>query len=387
MKDFESLDFLHLDEWLSTEELQIRASIRRFVSERYLPKVASYYQKGEFDRSLVPELAALGVLGCNLQGYECAGLSDLEYGLIMMELERGDSGLRSFASVQTSLCMFPIHTFGSEGQKQKFLPKMARGELIGCFGLSEPDFGSNPGGMLSTAEETSIGFKLNGTKRWITNGGIADLAIVWAKLNGHVQGFVVPTKSKGFLVKEIPGKLSLRASVTSELVMEDCEVSKDALLPGARGLRAALECLSSARYGIAWGVIGAAMACYQEALEYSKTRDAFGVPLAQKQLVQAKLVWMLNEITKAQLLAFRLSQLKASKKLQPHQISLAKMNNVRMALECARLARDILGANGVCDEYQCMRHMCNLESVNTYEGTHDIHMLILGKEITGLAGF
>jgi len=387
MKPYEGVDFLSLDDLLTDQEKQVRQSVRKWVTDRFMPVVAKHYQAGTFPMELVAEMADMGLLGCNLEGYGCAGMSNKEYGLIMMELERGDSGLRSFASVQTSLCMYPIHTFGTEAQKNKYLPDMAKGKVIGCFGLTEPDFGSNPSGMLTTAVKKGDKFILNGTKRWITNGSIAHIAIVWAKYNGEIQGFVVPTKSKGFLVRDIPGKLSLRCSVTSEFIMDNCEVSEDAILPEARGLKAALMCLSSARFGIVWGGLGAAMACYDEALNYAKEREMFGAPIAAKQLVQSKLVWMVTEITKGQLLAHRLAELKDSHKIRPHQISMGKMNNVGTALEIARVARDILGANGVSDEYQCMRHACNLESVNTYEGTYDIHKLIIGEKITGLSAF
>lgn len=387
MKAFEALDFLNIESMLTTEQLQIQQGVRHFVTKSFLPVVTEHYRKGSFPTELISKLGELGVLGCFIEGYDCAGLGPIEYGLIMQELERGDSGLRSFASVQSSLCMFPIYKFGTEEQKRKYLPQMAAGKLIGCFGLSEPDFGSNPAGMLTTAVKTKSGYRLNGMKRWITNGNIADLAIIWAKLDGKVQGFVVPTNSPGMLVKEIEGKLSLRASITSEIRMEDCEITAEALLPEAKGLRAAFECLNSARYGIVWGVLGAALACYDEALSYSKEREMFNGPLAGKQIVQQKLVWMLSEISKAQLLAYRLGQLKEKGELKPEQISLGKMNNVKIALDIARTARDILGANGICDEYQSMRHMCNLESVNTYEGTHDIHQLIIGEKITGLAAY
>jgi len=387
MKPYEAVDFLNLDELLTDSEKQVRQSMRKFVTDRFMPIVAKHYQAGTFPKEMITEVAEMGVLGCNLEGYGCAGMSDLDYGLIMMELERGDSGLRSFASVQTSLCMYPIHTFGTESHKKKYLPEMAMGKVIGCFGLTEPDFGSDPSGMLTTAVKKADKFILNGTKRWITNGSAADIAIVWAKYNGEIQGFLVPTKSKGFTARDIPGKLSLRCSVTSELIMDNCEISEDCILPEARGLKAALMCLSSARFGIVWGALGAAMACYDEALNYAKEREMFGAPLAAKQLVQSKLVWMVTEITKGQLLAHRLAQLKAAKKIRPHQISMGKMNNVGLALDIARVARDILGANGVSDEYQCMRHMCNLESVNTYEGTFDVHKLIIGEKITGLSAF
>jgi len=387
MQPYQSVDFLSLNDLLTDQEKQIQESVRALVSEKYLPVVAKHYQAGTFPKEMILELGSMGLLGCNLEGYGCAGLNNKEYGLIMMELERGDSGLRSFASVQTSLCMYPIHTFGSDEQKEQWLPEMAKGKKIGCFGLTEPDFGSDPSGMLSTAEKKGSSFTLNGTKRWITNGSLADVAIVWAKLEGRARGFLVPKDSPGYKVKDIHGKLSLRASVTSEFIMDNCKISENNLLPKSDGLKSALMCLNSARYGIVWGALGAAMACYDEALNYSKTRVMFGSPIAKKQLVQQKLVWMLTEITKGQLLAYRLSQLKDEGKVRPHQISMGKMNNVGIALQCARLARDILVASGISDEYQCMRHMCNLESVNTYEGTFDIHQLIIGEKITGLSAF
>lgn len=383
----QSVDFLNIEDLLTDQEKQIQQSVRDFVDQNFLPVVAEHYRNGTFPKELIAKMGEMGLLGCNLEGYGCAGLNNTEYGIIMKELERGDSGLRSFASVQTSLCMFPIYTYGTEEQKKKWLPEMAAGRKIGCFGLTEPDFGSNPSGMLTTAKPVGDKFILNGTKRWITNGTIADVAIVWAKLDNEVQGFLVPTNSKGFIARDIPGKLSLRASVTSELILEDCEVSVDAVLPEAKGLKAALNCLTQARYGIVWGAIGAAEACYLEALNFAKERESFGQPLAQKQLVQSKLVWMLTEITKAQLLALRLGQLKDAKTLKHYQVSMGKMNNVGRALEISRVARDILGANGVSDEYQSMRHMCNLESVNTYEGTYDIHSLIVGNQITGSVAF
>lgn len=387
MQAYDGVDFLQLDDLLTDQEKQVRESVREFVSEKFMPVVAKHYQAGTFPFNLVPEMGEMGLLGCNLQGYGCAGMSDIEYGLIMMELERGDSGLRSLASVQTSLCMYPIYSFGSEAQKKKYLPEMAAGKKIGCFGLTEPDFGSNPSGMLTTAKKKGKGYVLNGTKRWITNANIADLYIVWAKLDGEIQGFLIPKDTPGLLPKEIGGKLSLRCSVTGEFVLDNCEIPEDAILPEAKGLKAALSCLSSARYGIVWGALGAAMSCYHEALNYAKEREVFGEPLAAKQLVQSKLVWMITEITKGQLLAYRLGQLKQQGKIRPQQISMGKMNNVQMALEIARVARDILGASGISDEYQCMRHACNLESVNTYEGTFDVHKLIIGEKITGIAAF
>jgi glutaryl-CoA dehydrogenase len=329
----------------------------------------------------------LGLLGSSLHGYGCAGTSPTAYGLICQELERGDSGIRSFCSVQSSLVMYPIHAFGSEAQKQRWLPEMAAGRAIGCFGLTEPDFGSNPSGMLTTAVKTSGGYKISGTKRWITNGNIADVALIWAKLDGVVRGFLVPTNSRGFTATTIDGKWSLRASVTSELHLDECEVGDDAILPGVSGMKGPLSCLTQARFGICYGAVGAAMACYDEALSYAKDRVQFSRPIAGYQLVQQKLVDMVQEITKAQLLSFRLGRLKEAGKLLPTQISLAKRNNVAMARDIARDARDILGANGVTDEYQCGRHMLNLESVYTYEGTHDIHTLVVGQDVTGLAAF
>lgn len=387
MIPYSGVDFLSLDDLLTDQEKQVRESIRSFVSEKFMPVVSKHYEEGTFPFELVPQLGEMGVLGCNLQGYGCAGMSDIEYGLIMMELERGDSGLRSLASVQTSLCMYPIYHYGTEAQKKKWLPAMAKGEKLGCFGLTEPDFGSNPSGMLTTAVKKGKSYILNGTKRWITNASRADIHIVWAKLDGEIQGFLIEKSAKGLITKEIHNKLSLRCSVTGEFIMDNCEIPEENILPEAKGLKAALNCLSSARYGIAWGALGAAMACYHEALNYAKERVMFGGPIGGKQLVQSKLVWMLTEITKGQLMALRLGQLKQSGKIRPHHISMGKMNNVGIALDIARVARDILGANGVSDEYQCMRHACNLESVNTYEGTYDIHKLIIGEKITGLNAF
>jgi glutaryl-CoA dehydrogenase len=352
-----------------------------------MPTIAKHWQAGTFPRELVPVFGELGLLGPSLTGYGCAGISSSGYGLICQELERGDSGIRSFCSVQSSLVMYPIHAFGSEAQKQAWLPELAAGRAIGCFGLTEPDFGSNPGGMLTTATRTSSGYRLTGTKRWITNGSIADIALVWAKLDGRVHGFLVPTRSKGFSARDIHGKWSLRASVTSELVLEDCEVGEDALLPGVSGLRGPLSCLNQARFGICSGAVGAAMACYDEALGYAKERVQFAKPIAGYQLVQRKLVDMVQAITAGQLMCWRLGKLKDAGTLKPAQVSLAKRNCVAMARDCARDARDILGANGVTDEYQCGRHMLNLESVYTYEGTHDIHTLVVGQDVTGIAAF
>ena len=386
---FGGVDYFQMADLLSDEEKLVTATFRRFVDDEIMPVIGRHFRNGTFDSAWPRRLGALGALGANLVGYGCPGLDAVAYGLIMQELERGDSGIRSFASVQGALVMYPIHAFGSEEQKQRFLPKMASGELIGCFGLTEPDFGSTPGGMRTTAKETADGYVLNGEKRWITSGGLAEVAVVWAKCDdGAVRGFLVERGWKGFSTRDIHGKFSLRASVTSELIFEDCLVPKSAVLPGVKGLRGPLSCLNQARFGISWGVIGAAMACYDEALSYTKDRVQFGgKPIASHQLVQLKLVDMLQEITKAQLLALQLGRLKEAGKVRPQQVSLAKRNNVKMALECARNARDLLGANGITDEYQSGRHMCNLESVFTYEGTDHIHTLIIGEDITGSAAF
>jgi glutaryl-CoA dehydrogenase len=385
---FEGLDFYDLDDELTDEERLVRDSVRRFVDAEIIPIISKHYQAGTFPMELIPKFGELGFLGANLKGYGCAGMGDVAYGLINQELERGDSGIRSFCSVQSSLCMYPIHAFGSEEQKQKWLPRMAKGEVIGCFGLTEPDFGSNPTGMITRAEELrNGGFRLNGRKRWITNGNIAHLAIVWAKLDGVIRGFLVPTDSKGFTAQKIEDKFSLRASVTSELILEDVEVPADAILPNVQGLKGPLSCLTQARAGIAFGAIGAAMACYECALSYAKDRVQFSRPIAGYQLVQQKLVHMVTEITKAQLLSLRLMRLKEKKKYSPVQVSLAKRNNVFHALEIARMARDILGGNGIMFEYPISRHMLNLETVYTYEGTHDIHTLIIGQHITGISAF
>ena len=386
MPDFEGLDFLRLDELLSDEERLARDTVRSFVSNEFLPLIQEHIRKdGSFPMDLVPKLAELGLFGANLQGYGCAGMNNVAYGLVMQELERGDSGLRSFASVQGGLVMYPIHAYGSEKQKEEWLPQLAAGEKIGCFGLTEPDFGSHAGGMVTKAVRHGDHWLLNGTKRWITNGTVSDLAIVWAQTEEGILGFLVPTDTPGFEARDIKGKFSLRASITSELYLQDVELSDAARLPGASGLKGPLSCLTQARYGIAWGAIGAAMACYEEVVTYSRDRIVQGGPLAGKQLTQEKLVFMLSEITKAQLLALRVAQLKDEGKLHHAMVSLAKRNNVDIALQVARLARDLLGANGIVDDYASMRHMMNLETVRTYEGTHDIHTLILGKEITGIA--
>ena len=384
-------DFFDVSRHFTPEERAIRETIRAFVDARVLPTIGDHFEKGTFPVELIGEIAKLGLLGCNLQGYGCAGLSEVGYGLAMQELERGDSGVRSFASVQGSLVMYPIHTFGSEAQKERYLPKMARGEIIGCFGLTEPDAGSNPGAMRTVAKEDGDGYVITGTKRWITNGNLAQVALVWAKvggLDGEVRGFLVPTDSKGFEARPIHKKMSLRASVTSELILEEVRVPKDAVLPGVRGMKGPLSCLTTARFGIAWGVIGSAMACFDCAVDYAKHRVQFsGKPIASHQLVQAKLAEMLTQITNMQLMALEASRLKAEHKLRPQQVSMIKRHNVRAALEIARVCRDILGGNGITLEYPIMRHLMNLETVSTYEGTHDVHTLILGQDITGISAF
>ena len=382
---FEGVDFLRLDELLSDEERLARASVRDFVSREFLPRIQEHVRRdGSFPMELVPKMAELGLFGANLHGFGCAGMNHVAYGLVMQELERGDSGLRSFASVQGSLVMYPIHTWGSEAQKQRWLPPLAAGRAIGCFGLTEPDFGSFVSGMTAKAVHRGDRWVLNGTKRWITNGSIADVAIVWARSEDGIRGFLVEKGTPGLVTSDIRGKFSLRGSITSELSLQDVEVSEGSRLPGADGLRAPLGCLTQARYGIAWGAIGAAMACYDEAVRYCRDRVVQGGPLAGKQLTQQKLVEMLSGITKAQLLALRVGRLKEEGKLHHTMVSLAKRDNVDMALQVARAARDLLGANGIVDDYQAMRHMMNLETVRTYEGTHDVHTLILGKHITGL---
>ncbi|MEE8115760.1 MAG: acyl-CoA dehydrogenase family protein [Gemmatimonadales bacterium] len=390
---FEGVDFYETDLLLSEEERAVRDTVRRFVDDEVMPIINECYIEGRFPKKLVPVMGELGLYGANLpEEYGCAGLNNVAYGLIMQELERGDSGIRSFASVQGALVMYPIYTFGSEEQRKHWLPKLATGELIGCFGLTEPDFGSNPGGLITTARETDDGWLLNGAKMWITSGSMADVAIVWAKTGrlddqGSIRGFIVPTDTDGFSAKDQKGKLSLRASDTSELVLEDVRVPKDALLPNTSGLKSPLMCLNQARYGIAWGAVGAATACYDEALSYARNRIQFGRPIGGFQLQQARLAEMLTEITKAQLLNIQLGRLKDQGKVTPQQVSLAKRNNVNMATECARETRRLLGANGILVEYQAMRHMVNLESVYTYEGTHDVHTLILGQWATGLNAF
>jgi glutaryl-CoA dehydrogenase len=387
MKKFEGVDFVEIDGLFSEEEIAVRETIRAFVSDRIMPVIEKHYREGTFPDYLIPEMAELGVFGANIQGYGCAGLNNVAYGLIMQELERGDSGVRSFVSVQGGLCMYPILAYGSDEQKNKYLPEMGKGKIIGCFGLTEADYGSNPSGMITTAKKDGQHFVLNGSKMWITNGGIAHIAIVWAKLDGRIRGFIVEKGTPGYSTRDIHGKWSLRASVTSELSFQDCRIPAANLLPNVDGLKGPLGCLNQARYGIAWGGLGSAMACFHEAVEYSKARIQFDRPIAGFQMVQEKLAWMIREITKGQLLALQLGRLKDAGKLLPHQISLGKMNNVDIALKGARLAREILGASGITDEYQCGRHMCNLESVYTYEGTHDIHTLVLGEAVTGIAAY
>ena len=390
---FEGVDFYDVGALLSEEERAVQGTVRQWVDDRLMPVINQHYLEGRFPLQLVPEMAELGLFGANLpEEYGCAGLNNVAYGLIMQELERGDSGVRSFASVQGALVMYPIHAFGSEEQRKQWLPKMAAGEVIGCFGLTEPDYGSNPGGMITTARETKDGWVLNGAKMWITNGSTAKVAIIWAKTGaledaGSIRGFIVPTDTPGFSARDQKGKLSLRASDTSELVLQDVKVGIDALLPGSQGLKSPLSCLTQARYGIAWGALGAAMGCYDEALRYAKQRVMFGRPIAGYQLQQLRLAEMLSEITKAQLLVLQLGRLKDQGKATPQRVSLAKRNNVNVACEVAREARRLLGANGILVEYTAMRHLANLESVYTYEGTHDMHTLILGEEITGISAF
>jgi glutaryl-CoA dehydrogenase len=381
------LDFYHLDELIGQEEKMARDAVRQFVQREVIPDVERHFANETFPLELIPRMAELGIFGANLKGYGCAGMNNIAYGLIMQELEAADSGLRSFASVQSALAMYAIYSSGSEEQKQRYIPEMAKGKLIGCFGLTEPDHGSDPGGMETRARRDGDGWVLNGTKRWITNGSIADVAIVWAKVDEGITGFIVEKGTPGFTTSDIHGKFSMRASITSELVFEDVRLGKNNHLPEARGLRGPLSCLTQARYGIAWGALGAARSCYHCALDYVKSRKQFSRPLAGYQLVQRKLVDMLTEITKGQMVCLRLGQLKDSGKMRPEHVSFAKRNNVNAALEIARMARDMLGANGIVNEYPVIRHMMNLETVNTYEGTYDVQTLILGREITGESAF
>ena len=387
MSRYEGVDFYNIEQHLTEEETMVRDLVREWVDEKVLPIIEEYYTKGTFPMELISEIGDMGLFGCNLEGYECAGMSNVAYGLICQELERGDSAIRSCVSVQGSLSMYPIHAFGSEEQKQKYLPGMAKGELIGCFGLTEPDHGSDPGGMETKAVEDGDSYVLNGAKMWITNGTIADLAIVWAKLDGKIRGFIVEKGDSGFTAPEMKGKHSLRASITSELVLQDCRIPKDRILPNVQGLKGPLSCLTQARYGIVWGSLGAAMGCFHSSVDYSKSRIMFKKPIASFQLIQNKLAWMLREITKGQLLAYHLGRAKDEGEASPEMVSLGKMNNVDIALQIARTSRDIHGANGILNEYPIMRHMANLESVYTYEGTHDIHNLILGRWITGIQAF
>ncbi len=388
MSKFQGLDYYDIGLQLSEEEALVRNTVREFVDDNVLPIIEKYNREATFPIQLVKQMAELGLFGATLPAkYGCAELNNVAYGLMMQELERGDSGIRSFASVQSALVMYPIYAFGSEEQKDFWLPKLAKGEKIGCFGLTEPDYGSNPGGMTTRAERKGDGFLLNGAKMWITNGTIADVAVVWAKLGGEIKGFLVEKGTKGFEAPEMHGKHSLRASVTSELIFQDCVIPQENLLPKSGGLKSPLMCLSQARYGIAWGALGAAMACYDAALQYSLSRVQFDKPIASFQITQEKLVYMLTEITKGQLLCLQLGRLKDQNKATFTQISLAKRNNVYHALEIARTAREILGANGILDEYPVMRHAANLESVKTYEGTHEMHTLIIGEDITGIAAF
>ena len=388
MARFSGVDYLLIDSLFSEQELLVRQTARQFIEDRVIPIVRDCYRDGRFPTELIPEIGALGFLGANLEGYGCAGLSNVEYGLIMQEIERGDSGLRSFVSVQGALVMYPIYTYGSDEQKDRWLPKMQSGEAIGCFGLTEPGFRSNPAGMQTRAKQDGDHWILNGEKTWITNGSLADVAIVWARTDAGIRGFLVEKGTPGFTTSDIHGKLSMRVSVTSSLALSDCRVPASAMLPGAQGLKGPLSCLSQARHGIGWGVLGAAMDCYETARQYSIDRKQFdGRPIASHQLVQEKLAWMITEITKAQLLAIQAGRVKDQGKIDPAHISMLKRNNVAMALECARLSRDLLGANGIMDEYPIMRHMCNLETVKTYEGTDHIHTLVIGERVTGVAAY
>jgi glutaryl-CoA dehydrogenase len=387
MRRFDGFDFMSIEDLLSEEERLVRGTVRTFVEQEIVPIIHEHYEKATFPTHLIKPLAELGVFGATIQGYGCAGINNVAYGLMMQELERGDSGFRSFGSVQSSLVMYPILAFGDEEQKEKWLPRLARADSIGCFGLTEPDFGSNPGGLATTAAKDGTEYVLNGAKMWITNGSLADVAVAWAKVEGEIRGFIVEKGTPGFEAREMKYKLSLRASDTSELVFSDCRVPASNLLPGAKGLKAPLMCLSQARYGIAWGALGAAMACFHEALEYGKERIQFDKPVASFQLTQRKLADMATEIALGQLLVLQLGRLKDRGRDDFKQISMAKRNNVHKALEIARAARSILGANGISGEYQSMRHMCNLESVETYEGTYEIHTLIVGQALTGLDAY
>jgi glutaryl-CoA dehydrogenase len=382
------MDYLRLDSLYDEQALLVRQAARQFVDDRVLPRIRDCFRNAEFPTDLIPEMGRLGFLGANLEGYGCAGMTGLEYGLMMQELERGDSGLRSFVSVQGSLVMYPILTFGSDEQKQHWLPRLQSGAAVGCFGLTEPDFGSNPAGMRTTARRDGSGWILNGEKTWITSGSVADVAIVWARAEDGIRGFLIERDTPGFTTSVIHGKWSMRASITSSLAMSDCRLPESALLPAAKGLKAPLACLSQARYGIGWGVIGAALDCFETARQYTIARKQFdNRPIASHQLVQEKLADMITEISKAQLLAIHCARLKDEGKLDPAHISMLKRNNVAMALDCARASRDLLGANGITDEYPVMRHLCNLETVKTYEGTDHIHALVIGERVTGIPAY
>ena len=388
MEKFRGVDYYGIDELLTEEQRMMRDAVRDWVEAKFVPIVSQHHRDGTFPTELAKDLGEMGVFGATLKGYGCAGLDNVAYGLIMQELERGDSGLRSFASVQSGLVMYPIHSYGSDAQKERWLPRLQSGDALGCFGLTEPDHGSDPGSMKTRAVKKGQEYVLNGTKLWITNGSVADVAVVWAKgEDGEIGGYLVEKGTPGYGTLDIHGKFSMRASITSELAFADCKIPLENKLPGVKGLKGPLSCLSQARYGIAWGAIGAAMGCYDWSLQYAQQRVQFNKPIGSFQLVQQKLVWMIIEITKAQLLCLRLGQLKDMGKARPQQISMAKMNNVQIALDAARLARDILGAAGIVDEHPIIRHMMNLETVNTYEGTHDIHTLIVGRDITGLDAF
>ncbi len=382
------IDYYNIESLLNEEEIMVRDSVREYVDAEVLPIIEKYNREEKFPRHLVPKMGEMGLFGITLpQKYGCPEMNNVAYGLVMQELERGDSGLRSFVSVQSALVMYPIYTFGSEKQKDYWLPKLATGEKIGCFGLTEPDYGSNPGGLITRAEKVDGGYVLNGAKMWITNGTVADVAVVWAKLDGTVHGFLVEKGTKGYEAPEMHGKHSLKASVTSELIFQDVLVPEENILPNTQGLKSALMCLTQARYGIAWGVVGAMMACYDSALEYAKSRIQFSKPIAAYQITQEKLVYMITEITKAQLMNLQMGRLKDKNQCKHTHVSMAKRNNCEKALDIARVAREILGANGILDEYPIMRHANNLESVKTYEGTHEMHTLIIGEDITGFAAF
>lgn len=388
MDAFKDVDFLDLNEQLTDEERMVRDSVRKFVQQKFRPHIEEYYRKGLFPPELIPEMGKLGYFGVNMEGYGCAGLSHLAYGLVSQELEAGDAGLRSVVSVQTSLAMYAILAHGSEEQKERWLPALASGDKVGCFGLTEPDFGSNPTGMRTRAAKTDAGYVLNGAKMWITNGTMADVAVVWAKLDGRVKGFLVEKGTPGYQQIAMHHKLSFRASDTAELAFDDCEIPADGLMPESDGIKSPLSCLTQARFGVAWGALGSAMDCFNTAKEYAIERKQFdNRPIASHQMVQAKLAHMLTEITKAQCLSMRVTQLKQEGRARPEHISMMKMNNTEMALEVARISRSILGANGITGEYPIMRHMCNLETTVTYEGTTDIHKLVLGKDVTGIQAF